>query len=290
MDINDICSSELLKSNASDIQHFGVLGMHWGVRKGERAAAQGKLNADVKRKISEVYNYNGKSNMDLVYKVADAQKSINKKNHYDPENPKSHKSAVAAKNERNDFMDNMPKKISGRYKMGMNEYFQNESNYWKRIDGDMPPKKKSKISHSDIEEYITHYGVPGMKWGTRMNSDGSTSRFGMKTSATVNKYKSADKSSGKSISDLSNDDLKERLTRLNMEKNYKELIKPKKSLARKKIEKRVQGLIDANANKVLNDYVKQFKSASGSKNTNTKSGDKNTIEYTQPKQNKKGKK
>lgn len=63
------------------------------------------------------------------------------------------------------------------------------------------------------EEVLAHYGVPGMKWGRR-KSDG--------TSAAVSSTKKAS-SAKEDVSKLSDAELRQRINRIQMEKQYKQL-------------------------------------------------------------------
>ena len=101
-----------------------------------------------------------------------------------------------------------------------------------------------------MEDELYHHGVKGMKWGVRryQNKDGSLTAAGKKR---ADKYKSkyerltGKKISGKkssepapqkkTIKDLSDDELRTKVSRLQMEKNYLDLQKQISTLAPKKI-------------------------------------------------------
>ena len=70
------------------------------------------------------------------------------------------------------------------------------------------------------EDFIQHFGVRGMKWGVRKRSSGG---------------KKATKGKKGKVSDMSDDELKKKVGRLNMEKQYTQLTKNKRdqSLVRK---------------------------------------------------------
>lgn len=81
---------------------------------------------------------------------------------------------------------------------------------------------------------LRHWGIVGMKWGVRryQNKDGSLTNAGKKRRAKLEAEleKLGDKSNGdaankKNIKDLSDDELRERTNRLNLEKNYKDAVK-----------------------------------------------------------------
>ena len=75
-------------------------------------------------------------------------------------------------------------------------------------------------------EYLEHYGVPGMHWGVRKTRNGTT--LNSKLSAkTINKKSSkktkAVSSKQPSAKSLTDDELKARVTRLSLEKQYSAL-------------------------------------------------------------------
>lgn len=64
---------------------------------------------------------------------------------------------------------------------------------------------------------LVHYGVKGMKWGVRKARPLSSNSKRKKTSAQIK------------LKQMSDEDLKKRIARLEMEKKYKELTAPQKS-------------------------------------------------------------
>lgn len=70
------------------------------------------------------------------------------------------------------------------------------------------------------EDFIEHYGTRGMKWGIRKKSSSGKGGKGKK---------------GKKVSDMSDEELKKKVGRLSMEKQYKTLTKNKRdqSIVRK---------------------------------------------------------
>lgn len=74
---------------------------------------------------------------------------------------------------------------------------------------------------------MTHWGIKGMRWGIRryQNKDGSLTALGMKrrTSDDLSSPKTVAKRK-KKISELTNEEIQERINRLQLEKKYIELL------------------------------------------------------------------
>lgn len=104
--------------------------------------------------------------------------------------------------------------------------------------------KKASLSHSDIDEmedYLEHFGIIGMKWGVK---HGPPYPLDRKTSKSI-------KNSGKvtiNIKELSDDDLRRIVQRLNMEKQLKELTKEDTKKADNYAKKTLLRLRDTAAN------------------------------------------
>lgn len=81
-----------------------------------------------------------------------------------------------------------------------------------------------------MDNELTHYGVLGMKWGVRKSraSKGGTSHnHGRQTGTNKKKNVSPTKTAKKSIKDMSDDELRNEISRLELEKRYKDLTSPK---------------------------------------------------------------
>lgn len=102
-----------------------------------------------------------------------------------------------------------------------------------------------------MEDYIVHYGILGMKWGIRryQNKDGSLTPAGKKRLEKLDKERealtgnqsskdSSSSSSTKKVSEMSDEELRNAVTRLQLEQRYKEL-KPRHVSAGKRFVKKI---------------------------------------------------
>lgn len=87
-----------------------------------------------------------------------------------------------------------------------------------------------------MENTLVHYGILGMKWGVRRTPEQLARARGktpaqkktvsvQKKAATKPAAKTSSNSGKKTSSELTNDELKEKIARLELEKRYKELAK-----------------------------------------------------------------
>lgn len=78
------------------------------------------------------------------------------------------------------------------------------------------------------DEFLMHFGIKGMKWGHRTGGTSTTPAI-----ATSADHKVSSKLKRKKVSQMSNAELKTLNTRLQMEKQHKELTKKNKSIGKK---------------------------------------------------------
>lgn len=80
---------------------------------------------------------------------------------------------------------------------------------------------------NEVEDFIEHYGVKGMKWGVRKRAGGliTKARGGPKLpdSEDASKAKVSKKKAKNNVGSLSNKELQELVTRMNLEQQYSRL-------------------------------------------------------------------
>lgn len=77
------------------------------------------------------------------------------------------------------------------------------------------------MEFQETDDILVHFGVRGMKWGIRRNRNSSGSRVSSvkgKIKSAVGKIKNREK-----IKNLSDEDIKKRIARLQLEKQYRDL-------------------------------------------------------------------
>lgn len=93
-------------------------------------------------------------------------------------------------------------------------------------------------------DFLIHYGILGMKWGVQ------------RTPKQLRQV--SEPSNRKVISDLSDEELQQRIDRINLERRYKDLVKPeiqKKSMRGKEF---CEGLLKDIGNSVVKNLSKQI--------------------------------
>lgn len=104
---------------------------------------------------------------------------------------------------------------------------------------------------------LTHWGIRGMRWGVRryQNKDGSLTAAGKNRLKTEDYHEDYNKAhSSKSVKTMSDKELRERLNRLQMEKQYSQISKREKSFG----EKFVTGVLTDAAKQTASKYVSKY--------------------------------
>jgi len=100
-----------------------------------------------------------------------------------------------------------------------------------------------------LDNFLEHFGVKGMKWGIRKDGKGSGKKSAQQTAKT-----------------LTNKELKKRVDRMNMEKQYTTLVKKSEAASVSKGQKIVNGVVSDYGSRVVRGL--------------TKKGAEKTVEYT----------
>lgn len=88
-------------------------------------------------------------------------------------------------------------------------------------------------------DVLVHFGIPGMRWGRRKAKPGTTRKPRVvKKSTTVD---DAPIKKRVRVSDISDDDLRKAIARIQMEKQYAQLTAKEKSMGRKIVEEVLVG-------------------------------------------------
>jgi hypothetical protein len=96
---------------------------------------------------------------------------------------------------------------------------------------------------------LTHFGIPGMKWGVRRKRPSGPSSSDHTTARSLQ---------GKKLNELSNEELKKLTTRLQLEKQYKDLTKVEIGGGRKFVTDVLQTSAKTIASKFIVDTFNSF--------------------------------
>lgn len=114
-----------------------------------------------------------------------------------------------------------------------------------------------------MSNYIKHHGIKGQKWGVRrfQNKDGSLTLAGRKRQKQNNDeptHEDHSKShSIKSVKSMSDKELRDRINRLNMERQYAQLTASEKSMGRKIVNEVLINVGKELAKEYLKNYAKK---------------------------------
>lgn len=104
---------------------------------------------------------------------------------------------------------------------------------------------------------LYHWGIKGMKWGVRryQNSDGSLTPAGKKRyNSIVEDHSDHSKTYRKDVRTMSDQELRDSLNRLNMERQYAQLTAKEKSTGRKLIE----SLLTESGKEIAKSYITKY--------------------------------
>lgn len=126
--------------------------------------------------------------------------------------------------------------------------------FYHQMDEDPPPSLMARHSYvDDGEEFLSHYGIPGMKWGKRKAA---------RKSASTTTSSSPTRSHADTARLLSDEELQKRIKRLEMEKRFVDLHKqPATVLEKSTGRKFVDRLLVEAGNMAVNIAKKQVQSA-----------------------------
>lgn len=98
---------------------------------------------------------------------------------------------------------------------------------------------------------LTHWGIKGMKWGQRryQNQDGSL------TPAGKERYGDDDDESEKDMDDLTDSELKAKITRLELEKRYKDLTKSEQQVKKSRGKEFVMNVLEQSGKNIATQFV-----------------------------------
>lgn len=102
-------------------------------------------------------------------------------------------------------------------------------------------------------DYLAHHGVKGMKWGIRKVRERSAQRKAAKESTYSEEYKNTKALRKKKVSQMSDDELRQAINRMNLERQYKSL----KSSNINAGQKFVQEVLRDSAKEVAKEYTKK---------------------------------
>ena len=285
---------ESLYHNAEDVlAHFGILGMHWGHRKGDKGSeADRKVEVQASKNstknfvrahnetINEMNSYITKMNSRWEPKFAGApywQKSP----HWDAymkDYRKGYENAlnIFAKSDpghnlklsNNDILEQRYT-VSGTNGVSVTLQKRSEAKHSalgiedQQLDifpeqednGKILPFKKITLNEDgEVADTLAHFGILGMHWGVRrgrkQTSPGKKSR-----NVSSEDYVNAKELNRKGPKALSTKELKELTTRLQLEKQYKDLTKKDLSAGRKWVKEVVGGAVKEQAKSQISKYI-----------------------------------
>lgn len=244
-----------------EIKHHGIKGQKWGVRRfqnkngsltsaGKKRYNDDEYDEERERLEQEVAARRG---VKYVRKTKKEREAEDAENERQEKERRSKEDAAYKRTE--DRMKEVDKKLQTKYDFNssddVDKYYKEYDEEWFKILYE--ERKKEGLSHTDLStDELYHYGIKGMKWGVRrfQNSDGSLTAEGRKRYESEDirnmqkqvdkgknvvdgvkrsKAKAAEKRTEKKIKDdlsqMSDQELRAIVNRLNMEERYMQVMK-----------------------------------------------------------------
>lgn len=246
-------SQEAINKVDAYLEHYGVKGMKWGHHKAKKETV-----SDVNKKSSA----SGAATGIAVKKVQEDKKKereevgkrwseANYRNALSLDMPDETRKKIEELQNNGWTCDSVQRNVSDEYikiyfyrnipnpRYGKPGYVDSRLEFLTEYEYVEIPKNKVKHDSLD-EDYISHHGILGQKWGVKHGPpyplDSKTAKRVAGQKVTVN------------IRDLSDEDLKKIVQRLNMEKQLKDLTKDQKSKGKKFGDKAIDKLGDTTLN------------------------------------------
>lgn len=127
-------------------------------------------------------------------------------------------------------------------------------------------EREMQISTESPIESLYHFGVKGMKWGIRKDRASGTRKKARRATKSTKDKAPANKKSSSSTKSMTDEELKKRVSRLQMEQQYSKLTATQKSKGRQMVEEVLTNSAKQTATTYVTKYMsKQVENLLGSK-------------------------